>query len=634
MRRLWLLAVIFLAVTIMLDAQAKPALRLAAVSRWNPNPTWAPADTTVQKMISAAANAYVGRAVTVQWGNYPDDPHNPYVPFLQMREAAGNMPDILLLDNLWQDAQSYEYAIKRGLIKEIKAADINSYMKGYVARFKQYGADVSFAISENTKYIGDNGVGKLWYIPFQFAQSSFPASKVPNNFAKPSPNAGPTGGLFRDDLLKKVYPNAKTEAEFRQLMIRKNGKLTMDEMMDVPMQSWADLYTYGKKVAALNAKVGEKPVIALGGIFGSSEDASSFEWSQTSATGLLFHGFFYWMEPPQYVVATVKTPELREQARWMNRFYNEGLLDPEIFVMRNDQYFAKIGNGEYGVFAWHFVPKDNAIKVGRERGYGWRPVPFFYPVDMSRVNNKYSRVSYSTLGIFLSGKIKSADYPDVLKYIDYYMTEKSDDLAYWGDPRWSTGTGVNRKFRPGLKALEDWAVYGKEGGQDGTYYGLGGSAGISMAEGAHYQYETKPFGFFQISGGTYPSAPYWSYRANPSWDQKAELENVDLMSWVFNWWFYGYEGPATTFYRVNKNWDWWGYVFGSKASADYNANIDATTKNGMVARAIVGSTEDFDDNWGKFVQYLREGGLDTFEIDVRETLKANWESNILQSVVK
>ena len=385
---------------------------------------------------------------------------------------------------------------------------------------------------------------------------------------------------------------------------------------------------------ALNAKVGGKPVIPLGGIFGSSERAASFFESQTSATGYLYKGSFWWQEPPRYLESVDTSPELREQARWFNRMYNEGLLDPEIFVMRDDQYHARIGNGEYGVFAWHFVPRDDAIRLGAERGYGWRPVPFFFPIDMSRVNNRYSRVSFLSGGIYLTNKVRAADFPDVMKYIDYFMTEKSDDLAYWGLPAWSTGTGVNRAYKPGFKPLEAWTVYGKEGGKDGTYYGLGGGAAVSVADGARYQYGTKPFAFFRISGQTYPGSPYWSYRANPAWDAKTDLANVDLMSWVNDWWYYRYIGPATVFYRVDKGWDWWSRMSGSEAAVKYHASIDGAVVNGLIARAITGSATDFDDNWDLYVQYLVDGGLDAYEADTRAALKANWESNILQSIVK
>ena len=191
---------------LMAGAQAKPALKLLGISRWNPNPAWAPTDTSVQKAIAAAANAYVGRTVTMEWGTYPPD--TTYRQFLQMREAAGNLPVILLLDDLHDDAEAYEYAIRKGLIRSYTLAELSKYMPGYVARFKQYGTDASFAFSENAKTTGQrHGQALVHPVPVQRRQ--LPGARVPNNFSKPSPDAGLMGGMFRDDLLKKVYPAAR-----------------------------------------------------------------------------------------------------------------------------------------------------------------------------------------------------------------------------------------------------------------------------------------------------------------------------------------------------------------------------------------------------------------------------------------
>ena len=633
MKRQGLVAAVLLAfVTLAAGAQVKPALKLAGISRWSADPARAPTDTSVPKAVAAAASAYVGRIVTVEWGAFPPD--TTYLQFLQKREASGSLPEILLLDDLPANAEACEYAIQKGLIRSYTLADLQKYLPGYVARFKQYGADVSWAVAESSKAVGETGRGRLWYIPYQFDSAGFPASRVPNGFCRPSPNAGFTGGMFRDDLLKKVLPSARNEAEFRRLLLEKNGRLTLDDMLDVRMEGWADLYAYGRKVKALNVEVGGKPLIPLGGIFGSSESAASAFWSQNTAAGYLYKGSFWWVEPPVYLKSVEASPELREQVRWYNRLYREGLLDPEIFVMGDDRYHAKIANGEYGVFAWHFVPREPAIARGRERGYGWRPIPFFFPFDMSRMDNKYSRVSFSSIGITLTSKVATADLPDVMKYIDWFMTERSDDLAYWGLPAWSTGTGVNRKFKSEYQALEGWAVYGREGGRDGTYYGLGGTAANPAAGSARFPYASKPFAFFRIAGQTYPGAPYWSYRASAAWDAKSDLANVDLLSWVNDWWNHQFIAPSTVFYRINKGWDWWSSVSGSPAAAAYNANLDGATVNGLIARAITGPAADFDDAWDLYVQYLRDAGLDAYEKDARASLKANWQGNILQSIVK
>jgi hypothetical protein len=130
-------AALLVCATFMAGGQAKPTLKLLAISQWNPDPAWAPTDTSVRKAIATAADAYVGRTVTVEWGTYPPD--TTYLQFLQMREAAGYLPEILLLDDLHDDAEAYEYAIRKGLIRSFTLAELSTCMPGYVARFRQYG---------------------------------------------------------------------------------------------------------------------------------------------------------------------------------------------------------------------------------------------------------------------------------------------------------------------------------------------------------------------------------------------------------------------------------------------------------------------------------------------------------------
>ncbi|OHD68000.1 MAG: hypothetical protein A2177_07815 [Spirochaetes bacterium RBG_13_68_11] len=99
-------------------------------------------------------------------------------------------------------------------------------------------------------------------------------------------------------------------------------------------------------------------------------------------------------------------------------------------------------------------------------------------------------------------------------------------------------------------------------------------------------------------------------------------------------WYHRFIGPSTTFYRVSTDWDWWSSMSGSDAAAAYNAAIDNAAVNGLIARVITSSTGDFDDNWDRYVQYLRDAGLDAYEEDARASLKANWESTILERTLR
>jgi hypothetical protein len=57
-------------------------------------------------------------------------------------------------------------------------------------------------------------------------------------------------------------------------------------------------------------------------------------------------------------------------------------------------------------------------------------------------------------------------------------------------------------------------------------------------------------------------------------------------------------------------------------------------RRGLIARAVVGSESDFDDNWDLLTQYLVDAGLEKAEQAAAKALEANFQSNILQSVIK
>ena len=149
-------------------------------------------------------------------------------------------------------------------------------------------------------------------------------------------------------------------------------------MDDIPIKNLDDLYNYLKAVKALNLKVGDKPLIP-GAITASSESMGALDWSLRTIVGYAWEYPFMEGTPPDFndTVLPKATPEYKAYMAWWNKCYNEGLLDPEIFVMKNDQFNAKQINGEYAVLnRWWYV--NDARKVGKDRGYGFRYFPAFY----------------------------------------------------------------------------------------------------------------------------------------------------------------------------------------------------------------------------------------------------------------
>jgi ABC-type glycerol-3-phosphate transport system substrate-binding protein len=603
------------------ETSGKAPLNLTVYTKWPQSPTYAPTDLTVQKLVSAALAKYVGRPVNFTWISHP--PNEDGLVTLQKFEAAGTMPDIYGQDDLLNLPPLWDYATKKNLIKEITVDDFNKYLTGFVNRVKYYGGDINTVLTQNL-----SPDGKHWFIPFGFQSAGFPKSdKVPDPFW--ARNAGGfTGGHFRDDILTKIYPTAKTEAQVRDLLLKKKGQLDLTDLADIPIKNWSDLYDYGMKVKALNLQANGKPVIPLAPNF-SSEDPMSVYWSLVSATGAWWHLDWDPGTPLDNSTLAPLGPSFKEQVRWFNKMYNAGLMDPEIFIMKNDQYSAKVANGQYAEVNAFFNNMAEAERVGKANGYGWRSVVFWYPMDLTTNANKYSMVSIRDVGVQVGNtKTVNANWADVLKTIDYYFTEASDELAYWGSPDWYTGAGDARRYKPEFKDLENWTVYGKEGGKDGTYYGLGGGAMILNAEGQRTQHATKYFSFWANGGGgavgnTYPNSPYYVYRRDKGFDFSADYANVDLGGYTNNLFLKKYVSPNTTF-TLQGEFSLFVQPFSGPAMTKFSQGVNWSTRGAMLAKVVTGTAGDFDTNWNSYLKYHTDNGYNEALAEYIASLKANW----------
>lgn len=150
------------------------------------------------------------------------------------------------------------------------------------------------------------------------------------------------------------------------------------------------------------------------------------------STGAPDDGEFY-INPETYeAMVHYKRPEEREYFRWLNHMNDIGLLDPESFVQKYDQYKAKIASGRVlGLIdqEWEFLEAENALKAAGmpERGYG------HYNVSL---NGEYKSAQFMPTG-FSGGQglAITVDNPDpvrTIKFLDYLASEEGQILVNWG----------------------------------------------------------------------------------------------------------------------------------------------------------------------------------------------------------
>lgn len=132
------------------------------------------------------------------------------------------------------------------------------------------------------------------------------------------------------------------------------------------------------------------------------------------------------------VTTVMKHPKFLEAMTYINKLYQEGLIDPDFVNLTNMQMFEQLWNNKVGVLGWEAVGPTN----------NWYPGRYTFEVDPEPANEFDF--------IMLNGKGGEKKYPDynsakwvinakcanpelALKVIDYmWYSEEGDELCYLG----------------------------------------------------------------------------------------------------------------------------------------------------------------------------------------------------------
>lgn len=169
-----------------------------------------------------------------------------------------------------------------------------------------------------------------------------------------------------------------------------------------------------------------------------------------------------------------RRPEEKEYFRWLNHMNDIGLLDPESFVQKTDQFKAKVASGRVLGLAdpeWDYGDAQNALKAAGklDQTYG------HYPVTMSK---EYKDTSFwpagfdGGYGISISSKCE--DPVRAIQFLDYLASEEGQILNNWGiEGKHYTVENGTRVIIPAVQERMDTdnAAFQKESGV-GLYWNM------------------------------------------------------------------------------------------------------------------------------------------------------------------
>ncbi|MDY7224697.1 ABC transporter substrate-binding protein [Halalkalibacterium halodurans] len=141
----------------------------------------------------------------------------------------------------------------------------------------------------------------------------------------------------------------------------------------------------------------------------------------------------YFVDPETYeAILHYRRPEEKEVFRWYNHMNNEGLLDPESFVQKHDQWLAKLSTGRaLATIApdWMIYEAQSALRDAgmEERMYGMYPITLNEEYKHNAFRNNGFQVGW---GIGITRDCK--DPVRAIKFLDYLVKEETQIMLNWG----------------------------------------------------------------------------------------------------------------------------------------------------------------------------------------------------------
>jgi putative aldouronate transport system substrate-binding protein len=360
---------------------------------------------------------------------------------------------------------------------------------------------------------------------------------------------------------------------------------------------------------AIKAYKEKKPTIDGKPTIGLSLIADDWRWQVSVgngagfATGAPDDGNFY-IDPKTYKAEFrfTREPE-KEYFRWLNHMNDIGLLDPDSFVQKYDQYLSKIASGRVlGLIdaKWEYSSGEDRLKAdGKvDRTYG------MYPVQL---NSNYKCAEFRgtgyTAGWGVSITSSCKDPERAIKFLDWMCTDEAHILRYWGIE------GVNYKVENGKRVqitTNSINSFNKDYKKN---------TGIEVYA---YPFPSWGIGKKDATGQLYIPTSKESIEQKYSDSEKAVLSAYGKKTWAELY-------PTESELQESP----WGYAFYINIPADSDLTI-ILQKCGEIMKtklpkAILCKPSEFDGIWAGIMQDLKKAGVDKANEELTDLVKQQIE---------
>lgn len=330
--------------------------------------------------------------------------------------------------------------------------EVGPLMKQYMPNLLQYAPEETWrdALFE----------GKMYAIPSVWIDTSTDQFKD-DLYSLPNGN---WGLVVREDILERLGYQFTPLREIEKHINETQRKPTLDDFKVEPeIKTPEDLYQLLKKIKELNLKVGDREMIPL----------TIPQWGQHHLANMFGAGstWQYHSNDQSVTGALFGDKHAKEYYRYLNKLYQEGLLDPDFSIQKNEQLTEKTVSGLAAAAMWlPDAPGANAQMEQVTPGKMFHPIPM--PVKEGIQRNGIDPFSPVTFQMYVKKDFK--DIPRLLQYFDWFYSDEALELKIWGPEELELW-----EIKDGKKVFKDQNLYhalleNKDGSiADEQYYNRG-----------------------------------------------------------------------------------------------------------------------------------------------------------------
>lgn len=292
------------------------------------------------------------------------------------------------------------------------------------------------------------------------------------------------------------------------------------------------------------------------------------------------------------IVAT-RTPEFKEAWKWYNHMNAIGLIDPESYVQKFDQYLAKISQGRVIGFGddigWHATEAIRTLTTDKKYDRLYAPMPATINADTKF--GAYNQGSWvPAFGVCITTSCK--DPVRATQFFDWLCTDEAQILNNWGLE------GVNYTVENGQRVIspEEWTARTT----DPTYFKRTGISNFTFPLPERGIGTKDPSGQFYKPDNT-----------KAALDAKFQPENDALKAYGIQFWQDLFPAWSTI---PESPWGI-GYLI-TFPSDSKGATIRATCENitnTSLVKAMLCKPSEFDSVWTKYMEDLKAAGVEEYE---------------------